>query len=653
MDRQGRGRPPHRQSSLPSSLHRFMVPGPSQPRRSTTQEGDGRTSPEGGEEPLRLAPSPPAHPIPSAPLIPHQQLPTTILTQAVFEETTEIGESAGRQSISPAPGTVSRDPGFAARPALTIPLPPPSRGILRSDPAYFASMPTYPATYSIPPPGPPLPPISWTPPRAPGESSLAPPLATPDRRDPVPPPQFFSQPPPRPASYSPSSPVAGPSRPRDEPPRRRRRGKGPESQPPVPPQEAGFSSGATPEPRVRRGSGDTPHELGSTSGSRAPSSGVPVEGSDAIQRGARPVPPQAQGARGSPASSLTDNFPVAVGSTAYHVSTLSPLRATVLSPVNEPGPSAPDASPAAAAEPATATQPQEPAAQPEPAPAAVAPGKRTRRTRGEKDKSSGSSESSEHAHAPKSKKTPIACHFCRGPGRAIWTHPPVPSVLVSSSELTSSSGTVARKLRCDGQKPSCANCTKRSHPCTYEQQPKRRGPGKTPRGSSRKRGRQAGTGAGSGSGAEAGRSPAAGRASASASAREATGRAEASSAHTPEIAGPAEAAPAPGLSPSLPHTQPAFEPQLTGPVPTYPGFAYRPPSPSSSYPPGWVDAISYNTSRPGPSRQSESVHSTTSSAPSVPESEESAYNDHEPIDYEELEEFYRQPHPGQAEEPPP
>lgn len=187
----------------------------------------------------------------------------------------------------------------------------------------------------------------------------------------------------------------------------------------------------------------------------------------------------------------------------------------------------------------------------------------------------------------------------------------------------------------------------------YVKEPKRRGPGKAPKGSSKKRARQGGAGAGGGS-----RGKAAGRSTAAERAREATGRAAGPSAQTesdtPELAAGADAAPVPGLSGSLAHTPAAFEPQLTGPLPMYPGFAYRPPSPSSSYPPGVGDPISYYTPRPGPSRQSESVHSTTSSAPSVPESEEpeSGYTDHDPIDYEELEEFYRQPRPGEREDPP-
>lgn len=40
-----------------------------------------------------------------------------------------------------------------------------------------------------------------------------------------------------------------------------------------------------------------------------------------------------------------------------------------------------------------------------------------------------------------------------------------------------------RKIRCDGVKPDCHNCTRRAKPtdpCTYDNAPKRRGPDKTP-----------------------------------------------------------------------------------------------------------------------------------------------------------------------------
>ncbi|KAL0961098.1 hypothetical protein HGRIS_006079 [Hohenbuehelia grisea] len=52
------------------------------------------------------------------------------------------------------------------------------------------------------------------------------------------------------------------------------------------------------------------------------------------------------------------------------------------------------------------------------------------------------------------RKTEVACNFCRG-----------------------------RKLRCDGGRPSCYNCTSRNKECHYEPQPRRRGPGRAPRGS--------------------------------------------------------------------------------------------------------------------------------------------------------------------------
>ncbi|KAI0770251.1 hypothetical protein C8Q74DRAFT_1218649 [Fomes fomentarius] len=506
MDRQGRD-PPQRQSSLPPSLQRLMVPGPSQPPSSTAQEEGA--SPEIDEELWRPPRAGPSHPIPSRPT--DQQLPSTILTEAIFGEAAQSREDA---------------------------------------------------TYTVPPPGPPLPPISWSPAQAAGGSAFVPSPVSIDRREFLLAEDFSQQSSPR--RVSPSPPVAGPSRLPEEPPSRRRKPRAKKSQQAIPTQEAGLSSGNAPTSR-------RPHGVDHTT---------------------------------------RDNYAVAVGSTAYHVTTLLPLRATLLSPAAEPGPSAPSSasvsdSPGIAAEraPSQAASVQEVSAESEPVSTALTTGKRRRRTRAEKGKESASSSSSEHAHAPKSKKTLIACHFCR-----------------------------ARKLRCDGQKPSCANCRKRSHPCTYEQQPKRRGPGKTPRGSSRRRGRQATAPAGGGgSGAEAGR---------------------AESTSISEVAGPGEAAPASGVSAAFPYTRSAFEPQLTGPVPTYPGLSYRPPSPSSSFSPT-APLRSFSVPRPGPSRStaSESVQSsTTSSAPSVPESEDSAGGVGEGVDYEELEEFYRQPHPGTSDE---
>ncbi len=169
-----------------------------------------------------------------------------------------------------------------------------------------------------------------------------------------------------------------------------------------------------------------------SSSSWAPPSGFLIEGPEPIQRASRPVsirPPDrgpsprhaVETTRGSPSSPYADNYAVAVGSTAYHVTTLLPLRAAILSPAAEPGPSAPSSasvsdSPGIAAEraPSQAASVQEVSAESEPVSTALATGKRRRRTRAEKGKESASSSSSEHAHAPKSKKTLIACHFCRG-----------------------------------------------------------------------------------------------------------------------------------------------------------------------------------------------------------------------------------------------
>lgn len=45
-----------------------------------------------------------------------------------------------------------------------------------------------------------------------------------------------------------------------------------------------------------------------------------------------------------------------------------------------------------------------------------------------------------------------------------------------------------RKLRCNGEKPSCYNCTVRKFECEYVPVQRRRGPGKAPKGSRSKRG---------------------------------------------------------------------------------------------------------------------------------------------------------------------
>ncbi|KAJ6585028.1 hypothetical protein B0H19DRAFT_1107739 [Mycena capillaripes] len=56
------------------------------------------------------------------------------------------------------------------------------------------------------------------------------------------------------------------------------------------------------------------------------------------------------------------------------------------------------------------------------------------------------------------KKILVACDFCRG-----------------------------RKLKCDGDKPTCSNCRTRRVTCLYRLQPKRRGPGKAAKGSRTKK----------------------------------------------------------------------------------------------------------------------------------------------------------------------
>ena len=181
------------------------------------------------------------------------------------------------------------------------------------------------------------------------------------------------------------------------------------------------------------------------SASATPATGFLAEGNEASVRTARPAasarrPPEAgpssrrpsESGRGSPASSTADNYPVVVGSTAYSVTTLSPLRATILPPAVEPVPAPGAASPESVPIGTPPMDTDEAAVEGGPGEGSRGPfdavdeavaveaargasGKRRRRGRSEPQAESTTSSSSEHAtQAPKSKKTLIACHFCRG-----------------------------------------------------------------------------------------------------------------------------------------------------------------------------------------------------------------------------------------------
>ncbi|KAH7906016.1 hypothetical protein BJ138DRAFT_681021 [Hygrophoropsis aurantiaca] len=76
--------------------------------------------------------------------------------------------------------------------------------------------------------------------------------------------------------------------------------------------------------------------------------------------------------------------------------------------------------------------------------------------RGGKKRRPTSADGSRASKVPR--KIEVACDFCRG-----------------------------RKLRCDGTKPCCLNCSTRSQECKYEMTVRRRGPGKAPKGSRSKK----------------------------------------------------------------------------------------------------------------------------------------------------------------------
>lgn len=463
MDRHGSGGPPHRrQSSLPASLHSLIIPGPSQPRRSTTLEETARQSGSGSRDsqagPSRNTFASNSHQIASAPV--GQQFPSLILTQAVFDDSEESFEGAesGRVSPSPPPRSIDQDGDTVARPVLSLPSRLPAWGVVRSDPVYYASTFGYP-TYTVPPPGPPLPPISWPPPELPRAPSRR---ASPNRGDP---PSFYPVPQRGPRRPSPPSPppVAGPSRllghSPPSPTTRSTRPLQPDTAHSSP--EALFPTESQPIDIPWRRSGDGTYGESIRYGSHirvarirtiradssslfwaSPSQFPPDERKirplpSAQRRSRRPRTPQvvvqrraSESRHGSPPPAFPDGYSIGVGSTAYHVTTLAPLRsATVLSRaggrVPTPGPSAPRRDfPAdrrsAATSHSTETSRPNPRAKSKAArrteaegPASTL-GKRRRRRKGEKEKEGGSSETSEYAYAPKSKKTLIACHFCRG-----------------------------------------------------------------------------------------------------------------------------------------------------------------------------------------------------------------------------------------------
>jgi len=75
------------------------------------------------------------------------------------------------------------------------------------------------------------------------------------------------------------------------------------------------------------------------------------------------------------------------------------------------------------------------------------------------------------------RKTAVACNFCRGEVA------PMPACNIALMPTD-----VGRKLRCNGAKPSCYNCTVRKFQCEYVPVQRRRGPGKAPKGTKTKKG---------------------------------------------------------------------------------------------------------------------------------------------------------------------
>lgn len=100
------------------------------------------------------------------------------------------------------------------------------------------------------------------------------------------------------------------------------------------------------------------------------------------------------------------------------------------------------------------------------------------KAQGKKRQTEGGEDTEDAGKEKKSKaarKIYVACDFCRGGDVVI-------------SDWVGADGDLAgRKLRCDGSKPSCSNCATRSLACKYQDHPRRRGPGKAPKGSRDKR----------------------------------------------------------------------------------------------------------------------------------------------------------------------
>jgi len=104
------------------------------------------------------------------------------------------------------------------------------------------------------------------------------------------------------------------------------------------------------------------------------------------------------------------------------------------------------------------------------------------KAQGKRRQTEGTGDTEETGKEKKSKaarKIYVACDFCRGED------------VVISDWMAADGDLAGRKLRCDGSKPSCSNCATRSLVCKYQDHPRRRGPGKAPKGSregSKKRG---------------------------------------------------------------------------------------------------------------------------------------------------------------------